>query len=326
MSYNQPGPYGGQPQQPGPYGQQPQQPGPYGQQPQQPGYGYPQQAPQGVPPQQPGYGYPQQGQPGGFSQPQQPGQPYGQQQAPYGQVPPPPAGGGGGGKKVGIIIAAVVALAAIGGGIYYFTSGDGGSTEVADDGKTYKLTAPATVLGGEYKKDDSGSGGGPTDDDGLKDAEKWGVKNAKEVEGQYKAGDEDNPMSGQMLSFGGVYGEIADPEKVVDAAFASLKAEAEKESDGEGELVGSPQKYEPAGFDNGIIKCQEAKIKMSGEDTSAGAPKEMSVPICIWGDHSTLAVVSHSDIAGMLAGRNTTPEKAAEFAAKLRNDVRVEVK
>ncbi|MFF1376636.1 hypothetical protein [Streptomyces sp. NPDC058308] len=37
MSYNQPGPYGGQqPQQPGPYGQQPQQPGPYGQPPQAP--------------------------------------------------------------------------------------------------------------------------------------------------------------------------------------------------------------------------------------------------------------------------------------------------
>src|SRR5436190_1888155 len=51
MSYNQPGPYGGQqPQQPGPYGQQPQQPGPYGQQPPapQPGYGYPQQAPDTV--------------------------------------------------------------------------------------------------------------------------------------------------------------------------------------------------------------------------------------------------------------------------------------
>ncbi|MGM7440601.1 hypothetical protein [Streptomyces tunisiensis] len=39
MSFNQPGPYGGQPQQPGPYGQQP---GPYGQQPQ---YGMPPQPP-----------------------------------------------------------------------------------------------------------------------------------------------------------------------------------------------------------------------------------------------------------------------------------------
>ncbi|MEE1811558.1 hypothetical protein [Streptomyces sp. BE133] len=123
MSYNQPGPYGGQPPQgqpgpyggqppqgqPGPYGQQPgpyggqppqgqpgpygQQPGPYGGQPPQgppqgqPGYGYPQQAPQGVPPQQqpqPGYGYPQAQQPG----------PYGQQPGPYGQQPPTPPYGG----------------------------------------------------------------------------------------------------------------------------------------------------------------------------------------------------------------------------------------
>ncbi|WP_151773219.1 hypothetical protein [Streptomyces abyssomicinicus] len=125
MSYNQPGPYGGQPQQPGPYGQPGAQPGPYGQpagqpggqpgpygqpggqqpgpygqpggqQPGQPGpYGAP--APQQQPPQQqqpqPGYGYPQQQPPQhaqqqSYGYPQQPGVP--PQGNPYGQQPGQP--------------------------------------------------------------------------------------------------------------------------------------------------------------------------------------------------------------------------------------------
>ncbi|MDG4857815.1 hypothetical protein P8605_06530 [Streptomyces sp. T-3] len=321
MSYNQPGPYGGQPQQPGPYGQgQPQQPGPYGQQPQQPGYGYPQQAPQGVPPQQPGYGYPQQGQPGGYSQPQQPGQPYGQQQAPYGQVPPPP--GGGGGKKVGVIIAAVVALAAIGGGIYYFTSG-GGSSEVADDGKTYKLATPATVVDGQYTKDSSSDS--DMSDDELAAIKKAGVKNAKAVSGDYKAGD---GMTAKSLAFGGAYGDIEDPEAVVDALFANMKKEAEEDKDTsktKGELIGSPQEFTPDGFENGIMKCQEAKITNTG-GTSGDGPKTMTMPFCAWADHSTVAQVLSFDMSSLSSGKSASMEDTAALAAKLRNDVRVEVK
>ncbi|MFI5566586.1 hypothetical protein ACIA6T_04260 [Streptomyces sp. NPDC051740] len=69
MSYDQPGPYGGQ--QPGPYGQPPQVP--------RPGYGSPRQAP---PPGRPGYGRPRQ-------------PPYGQQPQ-HGMPPQPPAPGGSG--------------------------------------------------------------------------------------------------------------------------------------------------------------------------------------------------------------------------------------
>ncbi|MEU0833102.1 hypothetical protein [Streptomyces sp. NPDC005969] len=330
MSYNQPGPYGGQPPQgqpgpyggqppqgqPGPYGGQPPQgqPGPYGQQPgpygQQPGpYG-------GQPPQggQPGYGYPQQPQPGyGYPQAQQPG-PYGQQpQAPYGQAPMPPAAPK---KKTGLIIGGVVvALAVIAGGVYFLTSGGGSS--VADDGKTYKLTTPETVLGGTYKKAPDTSEDKMSASD-LKELEGYGVANPKSAQGSYSSAD---ATAKKVLSFSGVYGEIKDPAAVVDAMFAKMKSETAKDKKSEGELVGSPKAYSPDGFENGILKCQETKI--SGSTPSA---KSTSMPICIWGDHSTVAVVIDMDMAALMTGKSVPVENAATNAAKLRNDVRVEVK
>ncbi|QXE36835.1 hypothetical protein KQY30_24095 [Streptomyces sp. GMY02] len=310
MSYNQPGPYGGQPpQQPGPYGQP--QPGPYGQQPPQgpppqPGYGYPQQAPPppGTPP-QPGYGYPQQGGPYG-QPPQQP--PYGQGPGQY--LPPPSAPK----KKTGLIIGVVVvALAVIAGGAYFLTSGGGGGGSVADDGP-HKLTTPDTVIGGSYKKVDSGAGGddGMSEQD-LKDIESWGVKNPKDVGAGYSSGGES--LTSKQLTFSGVYGEIDDPEKVVDSLFAKMKAEAGQDKATEGELVGSPEEFTPEGFENGVLKCQEAKITDSG--------KTSSFPTCIWADHSTAVYVLSIDLAQLATGKGTSLEEAATLAAKLRNDVRV---
>lgn len=320
MSYNQPGPYGGQqPQgQPGPYGQQP----PQG----QPGYGYPQQPPQAQPgygyPQQPGpYGQPPQVPPQGYGQPQQPG-PYGQppQQPPYGGAPgfPPPQGAPK--KKTGLIIGSViVALAVIGGGAYFLVGG--GSSEVADDGP-HKLITPATVIGGEYKKSpDSGDAGAMTKDD-LKDAESWGVKNPKDVNANYEAGDEENPLAAKFLSFGGVYGEIDDPEKVVDAMFASMKAASEEaDAKNEGSLVGSPESFEPEGLDGAILKCQAMVTK--GDPT--GGPKEIKMSVCIWGDRSTLGFSLPIDLANAMAGKGGSLEDAAATAVKLRNDVRVKL-
>ncbi|MFD3919084.1 hypothetical protein [Streptomyces sp. NPDC058595] len=321
MSYNQPGPYGGQqPQgQPGPYGQQP----PQG----QPGYGYPQQPPQG----QPGYGYPQQAPQGvpqqGYGQPQQPG-PYGQQpqQPPYGGAPgfPPPQGGAPK-KKTGLIIGAVVvALAVIGGGAYFLVGG--GSSDVADDGP-HKLITPATVIGGEYKKSESSDGadsGGMSKDD-LKDAEKWGVTNPKDVSAQYESGSvEENPFGAKILPFAGVYGEIEDPEKAVDGMFGYLKSESEKDS-GSGDapaLVGSPKAFEPEGLDGAVLKCQEMSIK-NGEATAG--PKEMKFSVCIWGDYSTLGFAMPVDMASAMAGKGGSLEEAAATTAKLRKDVRVKL-
>ena len=322
MSYNQPGPYGGPPQQPGPYGQPAAQPGPYGQPPQapqappaapQPGYGYPQQAP----PPQPGYGYPQQPGPQGAPNPygQQPA--YGQQppygQAPYG-VPQPPPPGGGKKKTTAIVLGSVAVVAAIAVGAYFVLgsgSGSSGGSGIADDG-AHKLTTPATVLDGAYKKSGDSGADELTEDD-IKDAEAWGVQNPKDVSAVYTSGES---LTAKTLMFAGVYGTIDDPEKVVDAMFAQMKSESEKSSSSDdGKLVGSPQEFTPAGFDNGIMKCQQI------ESTESGTTTQM--PFCIWGDHSTLSYVLTYDIASLAAGKSSTLEEAAELAAKLRADVRV---
>ncbi|MBM7167958.1 hypothetical protein JQK87_05945 [Streptomyces sp. G44] len=322
MSYNQPGPYGGQPpQQPGPYGQPPQQPGgPYGQPPQapQPGYGYPPQAP---PPQpQPGYGYPQQP-PGGYGQPQQPG-PYGQfpQQAPYGQVPPPPPPGGGK-KKAGLIIGAVAVVAAVGVGAYLvFGGGDsGGSSSVADDG-AHKLVTPETLLS-EYEKDDTRPGGFNSSD--IKAAEKAGVKNPEDVDAGYKTEAGENPLAQKAIQFMGVYGEVGDPGKVVDGMFAKVKKDSMAPGGSEtGRLVGSPKDFST---DQVVLKCQESVIENKGPSTgSSSAPKEIRMPVCIWGDHSTVAVVIPVEVADALAGKVSLKDASAT-ALKVRKEVRVKL-
>ncbi|MFJ9349817.1 hypothetical protein [Streptomyces sp. NPDC101237] len=324
MSHNQPGPYGEPPRQPGPYGQQP---GPYGQPPQapQPGYGYPQQAPPAAPPQpgpygqqppQPGYGYPQQG------VPPQPN-PYGQQ-PPYGQppygVPQPPAPGGGK-KKTGLVIGAVAVVAAVAVGAYFVLAGGGGGEGIKDDG-AHKLTTPATVIDGTYKKSDSsGSSDGLTDSD-VSDFEKMGVKNPKAVSAGYGNG---SGLTTKSLSFAGVYGTIDDPDAVVDAMFAKVKSEAEKSgSSDKSKLVGSPETVEPAGFTNGVMKCQVIQVDNSAGG-SAGEPKTLKSPMCIWGDHSTVGIVSAFSFANLAGSNGNLVADNARLTAKLRNEVRVKL-
>ncbi|OSC65185.1 hypothetical protein B5181_19245, partial [Streptomyces sp. 4F] len=72
----------------------------------------------------------------------------------------------------------------------------------------------ATVLG-EYKKAESDSG--TMDASDMKDAEKWGVKDVKDVSASYEAQNEENPLASKQLMFLGVYGTIEDPEKALDA-------------------------------------------------------------------------------------------------------------
>ncbi|WP_030783288.1 hypothetical protein [Streptomyces sp. NRRL S-920] len=285
MSYHQPGPYGGQPpQQPGPYGQPPQAP--------QPGYGYPQQAPQA---------------------------PYGQPpQAPFGQYQAPAQGGGG--KKAGLIIGAVVVVAAAAvGGYFLFAGGD--SSSVADDGKTYKLTAPATVLG-SFKKLE-GSGGGMSSSD-LKDLEKQGVSDPKDVYAAYQYGE---GATMQTFNYSGVYGKVEDPEKVVDAMFAEMERKSMNGSDGAMKLIGDPEEFTPDGFENGVMKCQKAEYKMGEVDPGGeGIPNSFQTPMCVWGDHSTVAYAVYSDAAATGSGKNISLDNVATQVANLRDDVRVEVK
>ncbi|WP_327356032.1 hypothetical protein [Streptomyces sp. NBC_01304] len=330
MSYNQPGPYGGQPQQPGPYGQQPQQP--------QPGYGYP-QAPQ-PPQQQPGYGYPQQGQPGGYGQPQQPGQP----QPPYGQVPPPPSGGGNG-KKIGIIVACVVALAAIGGGLYFVTKdddskgdggkggtvanddnkgkgkdegGDGQDQEQTDDSgvsaatKGYKLVLPETI--GAYKKGNVGGTQGALTGAEKLQAESIGIQDASAAKDQYST-TKTGSTTGKMMTFEGYYGEVADPEAAIDGYFRLAEKQLSKGSGGTtAELTGSLEKVEPAGFEGALMKCQT--VKFTFKDPQPGQPSTFEAPSCAWADYSTVAMVQPVDMAKVISGgaASTTEEAAAEAA------------
>ncbi|CAL9419982.1 hypothetical protein SUDANB106_01850 [Streptomyces sp. enrichment culture] len=324
MSHNQP------PPQPGPYGQQPQPPygGPqpgYGNP--QPGYGHPQQP--GMPPQgqpvyggpQPGYGHPQQPgfpQQGGWGQPGYP-------QQPGGYMPPPPPGGGKG-KTIGALVAvlAVVGLA-VGG---YFVFSDGGGSDIADDGKRYKLTTPATVLGGEYKKNPEETDEGPLGSENLKEAEALGVSDPESASATYVSGED--PLSQKLLSFSGVWGEVENPEAVVDAMFAKAEESAREDpglgedgNAGTAELVGEPRKVSPPGLEGAVMKCQE--MKLSGEGTSELSGGSISMPFCIWGDHSTLGYVALNDMAVFATGKNFSLDEAAEAAARLRNDVRVEI-
>ncbi|MEU7555689.1 hypothetical protein AB0B01_25720 [Streptomyces sp. NPDC044571] len=307
MSYNQPGPYGAQPpQQPGPYGGP--QPGPYGQPAPQPGYGYPQQPPPppGVPPQ----GYPQQ--PPAYGYQQQPGMP---PQPPYGMQQPPKK------SKAGIVIGVVVAVAVIAGAGWYFTQGGGASGSVAADTKGYKLVAPESV--NEFKKNPKSQPDTFTDKE-RKEAESVGVKNPTQVKQKYQAGDPSNPLTAKALNFEGVYGDIADPEKAVDAYFALAKANSSDGSKTTVELVGSPKAMTPAGFKGAVMKCQEAKYTL--KDSTAKGPKEFTIPVCIWGDHSTLTMVGASDAAAILAGqKGYTQEQVADLAAKLYNTARVKM-
>ncbi|MER5467519.1 hypothetical protein [Streptomyces sp. NPDC002685] len=318
MSYNQPGPYGGQPQQPGPYGQ-PGQPGPYGQQPQapQPGYGYPQQAP----PAQPGYGYPQQAPPGG----QPPTPPYGQppygQQPPYGTVPMPPEPSGGK-KRTGLIIGGVAVVAAIAVGAYLVLAGSSSGSDVADDGP-HKLTTPAKVIDGQYQR--MGKDQGPQDPSSgdTKDLATSGITNAKSVGGIYSTVDLSDPETlkdpaaiagSKAITFSGLYGKVKDPEAALDAALANIKKDSAKDSSTKVEFVGAAQSVSPPGLDGAIMKCQQAKAP------NAATGKTDTQYMCMWADYSTLGF-------GVVAegGQGVDLNESAKVTAALRKDIRVKI-
>ncbi|MCF3124947.1 hypothetical protein IPZ68_35415, partial [Streptomyces arenae] len=268
--------------------------------------------------------------PGPYGQ-QPPQGPYGQQpHAPYGQVPPPPPGGG---KKTGLIIGivAVVAAAAVGG--YFLLAGsdddksgkNSDSSNVADGGikddGPHKLTTPDTLLG-EYQKEDGQTGGFNSSD--LAAAEKAGVKDPQDVDAGYKAGDESNPLAQKAIQFMGVYGDVTDPGKVVDSMFAKVKKDSESGGGGSstGELVGSPKDFSTGDV---VLKCQESVIKNDSADPGAGAssgPKEIRMPVCIWGDNSTVAVVVPVEVADAMAGEISLDDASAT-ALKVRKEVRV---
>jgi hypothetical protein len=301
MSFNQPPQPGyGAPQQPNPYSQpaqptRPQQPAsapPQG----GPGYGNPQQ-PQPMPPQpaqgpgpNPGqYGYPQQqpqpGAPyGGPGFPQQPGQPGG-----WGAVPPPPPQGGGGkGKVIGIVVGGAAVVAAIVVGIA-FTVGGG-------SGGDYKLSMPASVLSGEYAKNSTTS---PALSNGQVGSDN-GISDATTVAGQY------GKTGGEQYTISGAYGDVSDPNAVVDKMLESMKATT-------GASSSDAQPEHPDGFDGTVMKCNVMS---------------KTIPYCVWGDDSTVGLVMFADtsteaLTGGKSAKYPTIQDFANDAAKIRSEVRV---
>ncbi|QLE72063.1 hypothetical protein FGW37_11005 [Streptomyces rectiverticillatus] len=307
MSYNQPGPYGQQP---------PQQPGPYA---------------QGAPAGQPGYGYPPPPPPPGTpygAAPQQPQQPWGVPQQPQpgypGQYPPPvpPQSGGGKGKAIGITIGAVAVVGALIAGAVYFMGGDG---EV----KPYTIVLPDKLLDGKYTKNSMSSPGSKqTNTQDLTDNAKvkeLGISNGTSVSGSYTNAEK------QALSVIGVYGELADPAKTVDAMIAKSEEE-EKKSAGtrqgvKVETIAPWSEFSPSGFDGAVMKCVTKKTTVNAGTISVSN----EATECIWGDSSAIGAVKHavsksnSPYGGTAATGNVMSTKEmAEAAAKVRNEVRKE--
>lgn len=246
------------------------------------------------PSEQRGYGYPQAPTPSGW-----PGYP-----------PSPPQVGGNKRKTIGIVVGVLIAVGAIVGGFTLFGGDGDGSETVPDDGKRYKLTAPDTVLG-EYKVwGDSAE----VQDSASDQALLLGVSNGRRVINTWSTLDTTDPDSdfdnNKSIVFVGFYGDVDDPEKAVDAYFdiaqrGSLLSES----------IGSKEKQSPAGFKNGIMKCQYRK-----SDAEPGQPE--TTPLCVWGDHSTVGVVIVVD-----ATKEKLPlEEGAKIAADLRNEIRSEIK
>ncbi|MEU2117345.1 hypothetical protein ABZ567_17190 [Streptomyces sp. NPDC016459] len=284
MSYDQPGPYGAQPQQPGPYGQQPQ-------------------APQSVP--RHGYGGPRQGRPGG-SDPQQSAHHDGW--VLHGQVPTPPEGEGSG-KRVGLIVGAVMALAVVGGGAWYFTAGGGGGATLKDDGP-HRLTAPVEVLGGTYKsvvkKADEPR---PLNESKAKYLAGTGISaDSTSVVNVYSTSAELHEVpKADGLVFLGVHGEVKDPQRTLDAVFAAMRKRPDTT------LIGDAREMSPGGLNGAVMKCQKAEPK------TPTLPGHTQVGVrCVWADYSTIGVVTLSNPTAAYS-----MDEAAEITAALRKEVRV---
>lgn len=148
-----------------------------------------------------------------------------------------------------------------------------------------------------------------------------GVSNPKDVSASYVSGNENNPLAQKQLHFSGVYGEIKDPEKVVDAMLDHMASESGKsDDDTKVTMVGDPKSYDSA--DGAVLKCQDAKMEPTGGGTTDG-PSVMNLSFCVWGDYSTVGIVMPMDLASIMAEKATDQSDAADTTAKFREAVRV---
>lgn len=179
----------------------------------------------------------------------------------------------------------VAVLGIVGGGIAVLVNSGGGS------GGDYKLTTPATVLGGTYSKDDSKSL--PATQSGSDEY----ISGGKSVTSVYKSDD-------AQLSFGGAYGSIDDPEATADKMLSSALSDT------------SATKQTPSGLDSGItLKCGEKDYGV------------FKSPFCVWADSSTTGLLMYTPSTEAAAsGKIPDSPSVSDFAdttAKFLGEVRV---
>lgn len=175
---------------------------------------------------------------------------------------------------------------------------------LTDDG-AHRLTAPTTLLDGKFRKSADGA---PVTDGDLRIVGTWGGHDVKGVGATYQEG---TSLTARILTYSGLYGTFDDPGKAVDAWLAQMKAEA-----GDHTFVGSPEQFTPSGFDNGVMKCQQVESRDVVTQTD---------PVCVWGDHTTLGLVTtHPPRLGAASATVPTPlGDAAELTVEVREQVRV---
>lgn len=196
------------------------------------------------------------------------------------------------GRTLTLVVAVLVLVGAVVGGILLF----GG-----DDGTSYRLTTPKTLLGGAYTRDGKGQKGNGK---AFHRKKVPGMTTHADVTAEYKAG------TSRKLQLGGAYGEVADPAKAVDWVFEQTGKSLKTETGARAE--GGPKKFDPRGFDGDVLKCQEYKIST------------MALAMCSWADSSTVGTVSSMELSG--DGTSTKPvdlKKTAAMAAKVRKDALV---
>ncbi|WP_327350411.1 hypothetical protein [Streptomyces sp. NBC_01304] len=245
--------------------------------------------------------------------PQQPG-PYGAQSQPQSaqpQLPPLPPGppavtGKNSGRKLAIVTLAL-AVTLAGGGAWYFLSQDSDGPNLRDDGKSYELTMPETLLG-DYKLSNADEA---EDDVTYEEMKQLGIERAHAIDPVYRAGD--GTDSSPSFRFDGLWGEVADPPKTLDLIMAALP-----DSTGNGDrvkAVGDPQSVRPQGLDNAVMKCQKVAQKH----------ENLEWTYCVWADYDTIGILDPQKDSYQ-GGETYSIDEAAQLAADLRAEVRREVK
>ncbi|PSJ27644.1 hypothetical protein B7P34_16460 [Streptosporangium nondiastaticum] len=216
---------------------------------------------------------------------------------------PPPVpdrrGAGRGRVVAGVAIGALILACTLLGGFLLLTGG--GSKAAGGAAARYRLTAPEHAAG--FRRD--APAGRTFRTDHLERLRRLGVRDAGSVTAGYSS------ARGKLM-FSGVWGEVRNPERAVDGMFEAMAEDARREPVRQGareEVVGSPERVS---VDGAVMKCQPVSFTPAEGEPGAS----LTLPYCVWADHSTLGVV------GAALGERTAVPEAAEAAGELRRAAR----